>query len=639
MSDRIRLLPDSVSNQIAAGEVVNRPASVVKEMMENAVDAGARSVTVNFRDGGKEMIQVVDDGCGMSPLDARLAFDRHATSKITRVDDIYSLSTFGFRGEALASIAAVAEVQLRTRPHEDELGTAVEIAGGAFRSQEVVSCPPGTQFLVRNLFYNVPARRRFLDKSSTEARHITAEFQRVALCHPETAFLLYNNDAPVYNLPPSSLRQRIVGVIGKHIANNLLEVGADTTIVQVSGFVGRPSASKQTNRDQFLFVNGRYFKSAYFHKAILQAYEKLIPAGTQPSYFLYLKIDPERIDVNVHPQKIEIKFDDNNAVWQIINAAVRESLGKLGMVPMMDFDADMSVEIPVCRKDAPVRSPEVAPNPDFNPFNEDYGSVSGGGRVPRGADCSGSAGGYAVSERGMPGRSGEEPEPSGVAYPVAAGEAEEFPDPQLMEFISGDETQQGLLEIESGCAFGPAIRLGQGYAVATVGDGVAVVDIRRAYEAVLYDRYMLMLGSGSSATQQLLFPERILLSIDDYNLMKLYRDDFVSFGFDLEFGQDELWVEVTGVPADFTSSAVGDLLFELLDGLREETRSPGELRRGRLASIMSRNGASALSRNLGEEELEELLSSLAACGNSCYTPSGRPVMTVIPESEIRKRLK
>ena len=632
MSDRIRQLPDSVSNQIAAGEVVNRPASVVKEMMENAVDAGARNVTVNFRDGGKELIQVVDDGCGMSPVDARLAFDRHATSKISRVDDIYTLSTFGFRGEALASIAAVAEVQLRTRQHEDELGTAVEIAGGAFRSQEVVCCPPGTQFLVRNLFYNVPARRRFLDKSSTEARHITTEFQRVVLCHPEIAFQLYNNDAPVYNLPPSTLRQRIVGVIGKHIANNLLDVGADTSIVQVTGFVGRPSASKLTNRDQFLFVNGRYFKSAYFHKAILQAYEKLIPAGTQPSYFLYLTIDPERIDVNVHPQKIEIKFDDNQAVWQIIHAAVRESLGKLGMVPMMDFDVEQEVEIPVYRKGMRVRSPEVAPNPDFNPFNEDYGSVSE--IASRGSGLSEGVKGNTVA-----GEVGGKPELSGEMYPVAAEDPEQDPDPQLMEFISGDEAEQGLLEIESGCSFGPVIRLGEGYAVTTMAEGVVVVDIRRAYEAVLYERYRTMLGNGSCASQQLLFPERIPLSIDDYNLMKLYRDDFRSFGFELEFGEEEYWVGVTGIPADFVSVSVSELLFDLLDGLREETRSPGELRRNRLAAIMSRNGASALSRGLGQEELDALFSSLAECSDSCYTPSGRPVMTVIPESEIKKRLK
>ena len=635
MSDRIRLLPDSVSNQIAAGEVVNRPASVVKEMMENAVDAGAHNVTVNFRDGGKELIQVVDDGCGMSPIDARLAFDRHATSKISRVDDIYTLTTFGFRGEALASIAAVAEVQLRTRQHEDELGTQIEIAGGAFRSQQVVSCPPGTQFVVRNLFYNVPARRRFLDKSATEARHITAEFQRVVLCHPEIAFQLYNNDAPLYNLPSASFRQRIVGVIGKHIANNLLEVGADTSIVQISGFVGRPSASKQTNRDQFLFVNGRYFKSAYFHKAILQAYENLIPAGTQPSYFLYLKIDPERIDVNVHPQKIEIKFDDNNAVWQIINAAVRESLGKLGMVPMMDFDVDTSVEIPVYRKGMPVRSPEVVPNPDFNPFNEDYGSQSEIGQLRKEGHSSAVSRPVTAQESKIR----EDIAVSEEMYPVSDADAETETDPQLMEFISGDEAEQGLLEIESGSAFGPVIRLGQSYVVTTMAENVVVVDIRRAYEAVLYDRYMMMLGSGNSASQQLLFPERIPLSIDDYNLMKLFRDDLSAFGFDLEFGEDEYWVEVTGIPADFVSSAVEELLFDLLDGLREETRSPGELRRVRLASIMSRNGASAFSRNLGQEELEGLLSALAACGNSCYTPSGRPVMTVFQESEIKKRFK
>ena len=348
MADKIRLLPEVVANQIAAGEVVNRPASVVKEMMENAIDAGATSVKVNFRDGGKDLIQIVDDGCGMSPIDARMAFDRHATSKIGAVEDIYALHTFGFRGEALASIAAVSQVELRTRQAGDEVGTQTEINGGQFAAQNPVMCPVGSQFFVRNLFYNVPARRRFLDKSTTSASQIKAEFQRIALCNPQIAFELYANDAPVYTLQAGSLAGRIVDVVGRHIKQNLLEVEADTSIACIEGYIGRPAAAKKRNTEQYLFVNGRFFKSTYLTSAILKAYEKLIPESCQPSYFLYLTLDPGRIDVNVHPQKTEVKFADEEAVWQIVNAAVRETLGQNGRRAADGFrDRDSPVEIPV----------------------------------------------------------------------------------------------------------------------------------------------------------------------------------------------------------------------------------------------------------------------------------------------------
>ena len=372
MADKIRLLPEVVANQIAAGEVVNRPASVVKEMMENAIDAGARTVKVNFRDGGKDLIQIVDDGSGMSPIDARMAFDRHATSKITSVEDIYALDTFGFRGEALASIAAVAQVELRTRQEGDEVGTQTEINGGQFAGQTPVMCPVGAQFFVRNLFYNVPARRRFLDKSTTSAAQIKAEFQRVALCNPHIAFELYANDAPVYTLCATSLAGRIVDVVGRHIKQNLLEVDADTSIARIGGYIGRPAAAKRRNGEQYLFVNGRYFKSSYLTSAIMKAYEKLIPESSSPSYFLYLTIDPSRIDVNVHPQKTEVKFADEEAVWQIINAAVRETLAKTGAVPLMDFDRDGIVEIPALSKGAVYSEPRAMSNGDYNPFREEY---------------------------------------------------------------------------------------------------------------------------------------------------------------------------------------------------------------------------------------------------------------------------
>ena len=394
MADRIKLLPEVVANQIAAGEVVNRPSSVVKEMMENAIDAGAKNVTVNFVDGGRDLIQIVDDGCGMSPTDARMAFDRHATSKIVSVNDLYNLHTFGFRGEALASIAAVAQVELKTRQEGDEFGTQIFINGGEFDEQKPCGCSVGSQFFVRNLFYNVPARRRFMEKSTTLARQIRDEFERVALCNPQIAFKLFNNQAPIYDLESSTLRGRIVDVVGKSMKNNLLELSADTSLVKIEGFVGRPAAAKKSSYKQFLFVNGRYFKSPYFYKAVMKAYEKLIPAQTQPDIFLYLTIEPDRIDVNVHPQKTEVKFSDSEAIWQIINAAVRETLAKTGAVPLMDFDDADAIDIPVAGSSGRIYSePRAASVEGYNPFREGYTSGATAGRRSQ-ADLSDFAGEY-----------------------------------------------------------------------------------------------------------------------------------------------------------------------------------------------------------------------------------------------------
>lgn len=629
MSDRIRMLPESVANQIAAGEVVNRPSSVVKEMMENAVDAGAKSITVNFRDGGKELIQIVDDGCGMSPIDARLAFDRHATSKIQEVEDIYTLHTFGFRGEALASIASVAEVELRTRPCDSELGTKVELAGGRFVAQNSVNVPVGSQFMVKNLFYNVPARRRFLEKSATEARHITAEYQRVALCHPEIAFTLYDNDALVSKLPPSSLRQRVVGVIGKNIAKKLLDVEAETSIVKVEGFAGSPDSARQTNKEQFLFVNGRYFKSPYFHKAVVSAYEKLIPANTQPSYFIYLTIEPEKIDVNVHPQKTEVKFTDGLEIWQIINAAVRESLAKSGAVPPMDFDMDTSFEIPVAKDDrVPYKMPGIAANPDFNPFVKYKDSEPDGSRRSV-RDVSGLGAGFLAAD-GL--------DDGGLPDMPSFDISEEDYRDSVLEYIEGDDAEQTALDLGDVPDVKEVLPLGQRYFAASIGGMLVVIDRNRAWESVLYDRYLSMLRNDSSVTQQLLFPERLTLSSDDIVLLRENLADFVAFGFDVSV-PDEHTVEITGVPADLTDVAPEDLIYELIDAVRDGERKAGDLKKERVAAAMASLGARAKGKTPSREELVSLLEQLSACGNYSYTPSGLAVMTAFTEDEIKKRLK
>ena len=632
MSNRIQLLPEVVANQIAAGEVVNRPASVVKEMMENAVDAGATCVMVNFRDGGRDLIQIVDNGCGMSPVDARMAFDRHATSKIRSVDDIYKLRTFGFRGEALASIAAVAQVELRSRTADEELGTLTEINGGEFVSQKAVAAPVGSQFMVRNLFYNVPARRRFMEKSTVSATHIKTEFQRVALCNPQVRFDLYNNDAPVYHLEATTLPNRIVEVVGPAIRHNLLEVEADTSIVKIRGFVGRPEAAKKTKPDQYLFVNGRYFRSPYFQKALMRAYEKLIPEGTFPACFLYFEIDPERVDVNVHPQKTEVKFADEEAVWQILNAAVRETLGKTGAIPMMDFNDEGKVEIPVADRTAFYSEPPSRSDLNYNPFLEGYEEASESRSEPCGVADVASSFRSPVSNP-IPSGAGSE---FAVEEFASAGWGEEFASESNFDFVASEQEQvsQPTLHACDALSFGGAFSVAGGYAVSLCGGALVAVDLQRARECILYEEYLALLQSGSAVSQQLLFPERLLLSEREYALLEENLVDFVALGFDLELCGGGA-VEVKGIPADLLSEELDRLLYELLK-LFETPASGVEVHRERLAATMAAAGARPLTSPLRDEELRQLLDRLAACRERSFTPRGKRVMSEISTRQLRE---
>lgn len=624
MSDKIKLLPEVVANQIAAGEVVNRPSSVVKEMMENAIDAGARTVKVNFRDGGRDLIQIVDDGCGMSPIDARMAFDRHATSKIASVDDIYSLQTFGFRGEALASIAAVAQVELRTRQQGDEIGTQTEINGGRFAAQTPVMCPVGAQFFVRNLFYNVPARRKFLEKPNVAATNIRAEFQRVALCNPQIGFELYANDAPVYKLGATTLAGRIVDVVGRHIKQNLLEVSADTSIAALEGYIGRPAAAKKRNTgEQFLFVNGRYFKSTYLQSAIMKAYEKLIPENCAPAWFLYLTIDPSRIDVNVHPQKIEVKFADEEAVWQIVNAAVRETLAKTGAVPLMDFDDESAVEIPVLRRGAVYSEPRAMSNAGYNPFKETYID-------PAAPDPNVEFAGFDVPYDGTHAAT-----PSRRAAEVSEVPADTFSDSELV-FIPSAEPEQQKLNVETQARFTDALPIGGGYVAASLGGRLVVADVRRARERIFYENYLLMLGHGSSVSEQLLFPEKLVLSGDEYALLEENAVEFAALGFDIDY-LGEGTIEVKGTPADMPADAIDELLYELLQAF-DTPVTMEQVRRQKIAAVMAREGAKSVVRCQTREEALSLLSQLADSGNVSFTPSGKAILTEISVEDICARL-
>lgn len=687
MENKIRLLPEIVANQIAAGEVVNNPSSVVKEMMENAIDAGATSVTVNYRNAGLELIQIVDNGCGMSPLDARMAFDRHATSKITTLDDVYRLHTFGFRGEALASIAAVSQVELRTRRAEDEVGTVTIVNGGEFVSQTPAMCPAGSQFLVRNLFYTAPARRKFNSDRTRMVSDIKKEFRRVALCYPHVRCELMSNDMPIVTLPAASLQERIIDVVGRYIRTNLLEVSVDTTIVKVSGFVGRPAAAKQKNAEQYLFVNGRYFRSPQIYRSIMKAYEKLIPENCSPSFFLYLTVDTDRVDVNVHPQKTEVRFADAEDVTQIVTAAVRSTLAKSGAVSMMDFDNSSAIEIPVMKSRPEVlySEPRSSSNDDYNPFREDYtvGASSDGDVDFTGFDApyDGSMEGApavgrrsAAAMKDIPSRGlsspsvgsdrvlrdmswGEMPLSSefavetDAAVPMASdgyreiassavSSAETFEVPSsagesTLEFIASGAVQQSIEHAEP-ISFSDCLPLGNGYAVAICGGRSVAVDLRRARERIVYDGCMAAVGCSAVPSQELLFPERLVLSENDYTLLAEHAAELAAVGFHLEPCGD-CAVEMRGIPSCVDAEQADSLLFDLLREI-EGSGDAGERMREEMVRTIASRAARSTVRGLSREETANLLRQLCECENFSFSPSGKAIMTDLTADDLKAKL-
>lgn len=621
MADCIKLLPEIVANQIKAGEVVESPSSVVKEMMENAIDAGATEVTVNFVNGGRDLVQIIDNGRGMSPVDARMAFECHATSKITSLDDIYALHTFGFRGEALSSISAVSQVELITRQADCEVGTQTIINGGEFVSQTPTAAPVGSQFLVRNLFYNTPARRKFINsKESSLSSDIKREFRRVALCHPEVACTLLNNSAPIYSLPESSLVERIVGIMGNATRRNLLEVDVETTIAKVKGYVGRPETARNNSSEQYMFVNGRFFRSPYLNKAVTKAYEKLIPEKGYPSFFLYIEVDAERVDVNVHAQKTEVKFADNEAIWQILNAAVRETLAKNGAMPLIDFEAEEVVDIPVATMGVRYAEPRATTKDNYNPFAENYGSDESGTSV---ADEEWSA---------IPKLSSE----FDLASSIDFGFEGKATDTDFDYFESGDAEEQSLdLDIE--CREEPqSISLcGGRYAIATFASKVVMIDLPRAHERLLYNHYATSLQSGHSVSQQLLFPELLTLTEEEFDLLEEYAVDFALLGFDIKACESNT-VEVFGIPADVHTEQLDRAIYDLIQSLKLP-QSAAELRRDVLARTLAHSEAVGKNRFTPEEAERLGIQILAA--NESYTPAGKRIMTSVGVSDLKNMLE
>ncbi len=617
MSDIIQLLPDSVANQIAAGEVIQRPASVVKELVENALDAGASEIVIHIKDAGKTLIQISDNGCGMSPTDARMAFERHATSKISSANDLFCIRTMGFRGEALASIAAIADVELKTKRVEDEVGTLIHIIGSEVKTQEPAACSDGTNFSVKNLFFNVPARRKFLKANTTELKHIINEIQRVALPNPEIKISLFHNNAPLYELSKNNSRRRIIEVFGKNINQSLVAVEEETSIVKVSGFVGLPKYARKTMGEQFFFVNGRYMRHPYFHKAVMQAYEKLLPPDAFPSYFLFLEINPADIDINVHPTKTEIKFENDRAIWQIIHAAVRESLGKHSVVPSIDFDQSGSIEIPLPQKGREdIAFPDIPINPDYNPFNESKPAATGGG-----------GGSFSLYK----------PEKTDVRHwedlyeGVKKETKEEISIEPAPPKISEDLYRQSPEQFTGK----RVLQLKQKYILTPVKSGLMIIDQKRAHERILFEQFMEVLKTDSVASQQQLFPQTIELNPADAEMLKNILSDLLALGFDIrEFGKNTFVINGTPGVLDVSSPEV------ILEKLLEEYKnSPVDARlkaKEQVALSLAKASAIAYGAELKQEEIDHLIDNLFACSTPNFSPDGKKIVTIIPTEDIEK---
>lgn len=619
MSDIIHLLPDSVANQIAAGEVIQRPASVIKELVENAIDAEAQNVHVLVTDAGKTCIQVIDDGKGMSETDARLSFERHATSKIREASDLFALRTMGFRGEALASIAAVAQVELKTRPETEELGAKIVIAGSKVESQETVSCARGSNFSIKNLFFNIPARRKFLKANSTELSNILTEFERIALVHPEVAFSLYSNDSELFNLPVSALRQRILAIFGKKLNQQLLTVEVNTTMVRVSGFVAKPETARKKGAHQYFFVNGRYMRHPYFHKAVMDAYEQLIPTGEQVSYFLYIEIDPANIDVNIHPTKTEIKFENEQAIWQILSASVKESLGKFNAVPSIDFDTEDMPDIPTFDQALPTEPPKVHYNSDFNPFKS--GSSGGSSYSRPKVDWEDLYGG--LEKASKMNQSMPDPEPD--AFPA---EEEEEATPIAPATLYTNEPAV----IEKGTSH---LQFKGRFILTSVKSGLMLIDQHRAHIRVLFDRYMVQIRQKQGVSQGVLFPEILQLPASEAAVLEGIMDDLFAVGFDLSNLGGGSYA-INGIPSGIEGLNPVELVRSMLHTAMEKGNDVREEVQNILALTLARAASIVYGQVLTNEEMVSLVDHLFACSAPNYTPDGRVVLSTIKEEDIEK---
>ncbi|MGS2739870.1 DNA mismatch repair endonuclease MutL [Sinomicrobium sp. M5D2P17] len=641
MADIIQLLPDHVANQIAAGEVVQRPASVVKELIENAVDAGSTEIKLIVKNAGKTLVQVVDNGLGMSPTDARLSFERHATSKIRSAEDLFQLGTKGFRGEALASIAAIAHVEMHTRPRNEEVGTRIRMEGGKIIEQEAAVTVAGTSIAVKNLFFNIPARRNFLKSDQVELRHVIDEFQRIALAHPDVHFEMYHNGNDLFSLPVSNYRQRVVGIFGGKTNEKLVPVGENTEVVRLSGFVYKPEHARKSRGEQFFFVNNRFIKSPYLHHAVVSAFEGLIKEQAHPGYFLFLEVNPATVDINIHPTKTEIKFDDEHTLYAILRSAIKHSLGQFNIAPVLDFDKDAGLDTPYEYKNKPIHVPTIEVDSDFNPFRDEEEnkiSFSGGSA----AGTSAKSGDSRPSWQSF-GKQGKQSEWESL-YVGLGAENKSGPDDFSSVEIESEEVGR-TVERQSGKLFddtrdnGPSFttyQLHKKYIVTTIKSGMVIIDQHRAHQRVLYEQFLRQMTVKEGISQQLLFPIVLYYSPTDMALLKELRDtlEFIGFAIDKLEGEE---IAITGIPASVSESEVSIILEQLIADFKDEIPDSSFSQTDRLAKSLSKTLAVRTGELLNEASQEALVNNLFACKEPNVSPFNRPTYITITVEDLDKK--
>lgn len=613
MSSIIQLLPDHVANQIAAGEVVQRPASVIKELLENAVDAKASEIKVIIKDAGKTLIQVIDNGIGMSVTDSRLCFERHATSKIRLAEDLFALHTKGFRGEALASIAAIAHVEMKTKQESEELGTCIVIEGSRFVSQDVAVLPKGTSFSVKNLFYNIPARRNFLKSDTVEYRHITDEFERVALAHPSIGFILYHNGSEMFNLPVSNLRQRIVNIFGGRTNEKLVPVTEITEIVGITGFIGKPEFAKKGRGEQFFFVNNRYIKSGYLHHAVMAAYEGMLKDGCQPGYYIYLQVPPNTIDINIHPTKTEIKFDDEHALYAILRSAIKHALGQFNVAPVLDFDKDSGLDIPYNYQERQASLPGVNLSGTYNPFDVDDDS-----KPTRQQHSYRKPEAKTGWESLYTGTMASREDIAGISF-----ESE----PIVSSLFENKEQEQEAYK---------TYQIHKKYIVSPIKSGLVVIDQKRAHQRILYEQFLNNITISKAASQQLLFPLVLNYTYAEFEILTQIKSSLENTGFVFtSFTKDG--IIISGLPVNISESEVSILFEEIINDIQLEVPDTGFSLNDRIAKSMARSLAVKTGTVLSDKEQENMVNTLFACKEPDVSPQNKPVFITISIEDIDKR--
>ena len=640
MSSIIQLLPDHVANQIAAGEVVQRPASVVKELLENAVDAKATDIKLIIKDAGKSLVQVIDNGVGMTVTDARLCFERHATSKIRLAEDLFSLSTKGFRGEALASIAAIAHMEMKTKQDQEELGTHIVIEGSKFVSQEAAVLPKGTSFAVKNLFFNIPARRNFLKSDTVEFRHVMDEFQRVALAHPNIHFTFYHNGSELYNLPAAGYRQRVVGIFSGKTNEKLVPVNEDTEIINVQGFVCKPEFAKKSRGEQFFFVNDRFIKSGYLHHAVMAAYDGLLKDGSQPSYFLYLQVPPNTIDINIHHTKTEIKFDDEQALYAILRASIKHSLGQFNVSPVLDFDRDANLDTPYHYKDLEAETPTIQVDGTFNPFTDDktnqhYSKTSSGYKSGSGSAFSSGSGSGSGSGSSYSGYN-KRVEPTATWESLYVGLETDTIESSPFTFENEEVTSSLFNDNEIEQASQGTYQIHKKYIVSPIKSGMVIVDQQRAHQRILYEQFLLNMTVNQASSQQLLFPLNLFYSSGEMQLIEELKPSLETTGFVFEDAQTD-HIVISGIPVNITESEVSLVIEQLLSDLQDGIPASSYSQNDTIAKSMAKSLAVKTGSYLTEKEQDNIVNGLFACKDPNISPFQKPTFITMRVEDIDKK--